>query len=92
MDEEPVEGHEGATQRLSPRCPQCRGGMDEGYLLDHTHVSAQTVGEWVAGSPKLSIWTGVKTRGRLRYRITAYRCEQCGFLASYAVTPMGGGQ
>jgi len=91
VDEEPVEGHEGATRRLSPRCPQCHGAMEEGYLLDHSH-GTQTAGEWVAGPPERSIWTGVKTRGRLRYRVSAYRCEQCGFLASYAITPVGGGQ
>ncbi len=83
MDEEPVEGHEGATQRLSPRCPQCRGAMEEGYLLD------KFPGEWMTG-PRESAWIGPVLRGRLRYRVTAYRCEQCGFLASYAITPVGG--
>ena len=85
MEQEPVEGDEGATQRLSPLCPQCRGAMKEGRLLGTLPL------EWAEGPRERSFKRSLVawSRGLLRYHVTGYRCEQCGFLASYAITPIG---
>jgi hypothetical protein len=57
--------------------------MKQGVLIDHgygeTHESS-----WMAGAPERSIWFGLKTRGRTKFKVVAYRCEKCGLLKSYA--------
>lgn len=78
-----MKGYEGDTVYLGPRCSQCRGEMEEGFIPDHTH-GAILRSHWVRGRPKKSIWTKISLRGQPRYRIITYRCLRCGFLALYA--------
>ncbi len=85
-----MDAYEGKTVRLQPRCPLCTGEMTDGFLLDHAHGTQTTV-EWVEGAPKRSFWTGISTAHSRRYNVTTFRCEQCGFLASYATTPLSDG-
>lgn len=60
--------------------------MEPGYLLDLTYGSRGPT-EWVEGVPERSFWTGTKLGGRDRYVVETFRCEDCGALRSYALTP-----
>jgi hypothetical protein len=59
--------------------------MHPGYILDSKHGDRRGVTEWIAGLPEKSFWMGLKIKGRQRLPVTAYRCERCGFLESYAL-------
>ena len=87
---EETESYEGKTQRLHMLCPMCNGAMEAGYLLDRGDSSSMYQGEWAAGEPQRYRWMGgiLKTRRVRRFAITIYRCETCGFLAPYAMTPL----
>jgi hypothetical protein len=67
------------------KCPDCGGGMVEGFILDLTY-GAQVVPRWVKGSPEKSAWTGVKAKGKECRSVETYRCTKCGLLRSYANT------
>jgi len=67
----------------NPTCPKCNGTMDEGFILDDTY-GGKVQSEWAEGSPRRSIWTGLKVSKDARHRVTTYRCQKCGFLESYA--------
>jgi hypothetical protein len=69
---------------MARECPKCQGSMKEGFIIDHTHGGARTVGSWVEGKPEKSIWTGLKLGGRKPAPIEVWRCSRCGFLESYA--------
>lgn len=60
--------------------------MEAGFILDKS-FGELTVSEWLEGEPELSCWGRLKTKNRDRYAIVTYRCEQCGFLESYAGRP-----
>jgi Domain of unknown function (DUF6487) len=66
-----------------PICPKCHGAMEQGFTLDHSYGESLAA-EWVEGPPEKSFWHGVRTRGRERRAIETWRCEQCGYLESYA--------
>lgn len=57
--------------------------MERGFVLDQTY-GAIAQSTWVAGLPERSFWTGLKLKDRTRRPVTTFRCERCGFLASYA--------
>ena len=63
------------------QCPDCRVEMDEGFILD---IGAQLAPRWVEGQPEISIWTGVKAKGKDCRSVETYRCPKCGLLRSYA--------
>jgi hypothetical protein len=65
------------------RCPKCQADMERGFIADLTHGGVVT-SKWVEGAPEKSFWTGVKTRDRANVEIQTYRCENCGYLESYA--------
>jgi hypothetical protein len=60
--------------------------MTEGFLLDEGYGESYAV-SWIEGAPERSFWTGVKKRGRARYKVVSYRCERCGVLKFYAPKP-----
>jgi hypothetical protein len=64
-------------------CPKCQGQMTEGFLLDKIH-GTNTVGKWIEGIPQLSLWSGIKLRGRKKFDVQSWRCDRCGFLENYA--------
>ena len=66
------------------QCPECRGGMEEGFLVDRGDYNAAHVPSWVAGVPVLSFWEGLQMKDRSRYRVRTLRCTACGLLRSYA--------
>ncbi len=85
-----MDAYEGKTVRLHQQCPLCRGSMEEGWLLDHTQAGPRRT-EWIAGTPKRSVWTGISLKNTRRYPVESFRCTQCGFLASYAAARVNKG-
>lgn len=65
-------------------CSKCEGSMEEGYLLDVAYGGALDM-SWIAGKPQKSFWTGISWRDRERRAVSAFRCEKCGFVESYAI-------
>ena len=66
----------------SKTCPKCKSEMVQGFLADFTQYGAH-VGTWVEGSPKKT-WTGVKLEMLRKFPVATFRCEECGYLESYA--------
>ncbi len=64
-------------------CPKCKGRMEEGFMLDHTH-GGFAVGRWIKGVPEKSFWTGIKTKGKEQRAVSTFRCESCNYLEFYA--------
>lgn len=69
-----------------PTCPKCQHDMEPGFVVDHTYGGVASP-EWAEGVPDRSIWTGVKMKGKERFRVETFRCTRCGFLESYAREP-----
>ena len=65
-------------------CPKCQGDMTAGFIIDFNMSQATAVSKWQEGAPQRSFWTGIKMDPERQHPITTYRCEQCGFLESYA--------
>jgi len=70
-------------------CVRCGGALEEGYVPEHGHMNYATTSEWVEGTPQLSFWSGLKTDGKARYKISALRCSACGRLELLAREPWG---
>ena len=84
-----MNAYEGETVRLKPVCTLCKGEMELGYILDRGDDRFTHQSEWIAGEPRPRRWfEGVDVGKSRRYLVTTLRCEQCGFLASYATTPL----
>lgn len=67
------------------KCVKCQGEMQEGFTLDNVY-GGSVPSNWVEGPPVKSFWTGTKTAGKKHYRIRTFRCVNCGYLESYALT------
>lgn len=74
---------------ITPTCPACHRALDEGFLLDETHGGRHPL-FWVEGPPERSRLFGTKLKGRAIWRVTTYRCPDCGYLSSYARHPHKG--
>ncbi len=85
-----MDAYEGQTVQLQPVCPMCHGNMEPGYLLDRGAGSTSYQAAWAAGEPQRSRWIvgTIKTKHVRRYAVTTLRCVDCGFLATYATTPL----
>jgi len=57
--------------------------MESGFLLDVAR-GAYLQATWVEGRPEAAIWSGLKIKGKRRIPVRTFRCEQCGYLESYA--------
>jgi len=68
-----------------PRCPACREPMEQGFVLDRGHGNQGRLPEWVEGTPEKNFWVGIKTKGKEKYTVLAFRCPRCGLLQSYAL-------
>jgi hypothetical protein len=66
--------------------------METGFLLDLSH-GARLVASWISGPPQKGRWfRSVKIKGKTSYQAEVWRCEDCGYLESYAkqrVQPSG---
>ena len=74
----------GEMERTAPICPKCGGTMQAGFIADFGHGGTVKPSDWVVGRPQRSFWFGTRVRDRQRFRVTAYRCGQCGYLELYA--------
>lgn len=75
-----------AERTASTQCQLCNGALEPGFLLDRTDNAVALAGEWGAGEPQRSFWTGLK-RPKQRYKIQALRCKECGYLMHFALPP-----
>ena len=72
-------------------CPKCGGAMKGGYLTGYSAVQhigspvAQLV-KWFRGAGERHPLdsSSVKLSRRQGYEVIAHRCEECGYLESYA--------
>lgn len=58
--------------------------MEIGVIGDQTHIGTLQ-SRWIEGKAKEAFWSGLKTDGEAQYKVVTYRCQDCGFLESYAV-------
>lgn len=69
-------------------CARCGQQMEEGYVPEHGDMNyGLGPSEWVEGRPQSSFWSGLKSDGKVRYKINALRCTGCGHLELYAREP-----
>ncbi len=66
-------------------CPKCHGVMEQGFIPDVGDANVRQTSKWYEGQPEKSFWVGVKTSGKRQFQVQSYRCENCGYLESYAV-------
>ncbi len=66
------------------QCLRCSGPMEQGFVADKAHYSIPEVQNWVEGVPERSFWSGIRLKGKGVLPVKTYRCEQCGYLESYA--------
>lgn len=71
----------------TPTCIRCKSPMETGFVVDRGDYSLPDYQRWVEGVAERSHWTGLKTAGREIFAVTTYRCQQCGYLESYAKEP-----
>lgn len=57
--------------------------MERGFIIDEGY-GKRTVPRWVSGEAEVSVWTGLKIRGKDKLDVATYRCRRCGYLESYA--------
>ena len=57
--------------------------MERGFIIDEGY-GKRTVPRWVLGEAEVSIWGGLKIRGKDKLDVATYRCRRCGYLESYA--------
>ena len=65
-------------------CPQCKRRMHPGFLLERGHHNQLGYTSWVEGAPVKSFWRGLLLKGHQVLPVVSYRCDGCGYLASYA--------
>ncbi len=75
-----------ATASAKSKCQLCGGAMEPGYIVDYAHAGVAMQGQWAAGEPKHSFWTGKKMikRPRQFMHVESYRCTKCGYLMEFA--------
>jgi predicted nucleic-acid-binding Zn-ribbon protein len=67
------------------QCPKCGKSMAQGHVPDMGHADSWRHPSWVAGSPTLTWWGGLKKPEHQNLQpLAAMRCEGCGFVEFYA--------
>lgn len=69
------------------RCLRCDGDMQEGFVVDYD-FNGRRPAKWVEGAPTPGLIYEVRLAGKQQYRISTYRCQQCGWLESFAGSPL----
>jgi hypothetical protein len=59
--------------------------MERGFVLDHAHMNVEVRARWVEGEPDAGFLGGLRTGGRRKIAIRAFRCTRCGVLMEYAL-------
>ena len=68
-------------------CSKCAGVMEKGFVADYTYGSSKNFvvqNIWVAGDFKKG-WMGAKIKKNKKFIMTTFRCQNCGFLESFAL-------
>ena len=69
----------------APKCSNCGVVMVEGWMLELGHRNLKWQESWIEGPPEKGRWFGwLKTDGKKKYAVTAFRCSVCGKLEFYA--------
>ena len=68
-------------------CPKCSATMEAGFTLEIGPGSYGTQAQWIEGVPETRLLSGLKTKGKRMLPIEMFRCQQCGYLESYARSP-----
>jgi hypothetical protein len=77
------------THQDTPRCPDCQGIMEVGFLPEITNNNLTGMTTWHPGEPHPQTFLGFKT-GMIKvdwkqvHPVSTYRCPRCGLLRSYA--------
>jgi hypothetical protein len=58
--------------------------MEQGFVADKAHYSVPETQNWVEGVPERTFWSGIKLKGKEVLAVMTFRCENCGYLESYA--------
>lgn len=69
------------------KCQKCNGTTSMGFIVDYGAGGKRQVEKWVAGEPKPSYWYGVDIKNQDQIEVVTYRCDECGYLESYAPKP-----
>jgi hypothetical protein len=67
-------------------CSECGGKMQRGFVIDTAGAIGQLfeASYWIEGVREKNCWGVLKTKGKKKYYISAYRCERCNFMKFYA--------
>jgi hypothetical protein len=68
-------------------CAGCGGELVAGSLASKDSYYMVAASQWLEGPPEKSIWSGLRTQGRLLLPVAAYCCQSCGKLELYARPP-----
>lgn len=69
------------------KCLKCNSTMSNGFIVDYMAGGKRQVEKWNAGEPKPSFWHGVDIKNQSQIEVVTYRCDECGYLESYASKP-----
>jgi hypothetical protein len=72
-----------SSPMAQPFCTDCQRRMEGGYLLDNAQ-STQEALSWVEGPPEKSFWGSMKTKGRRKLTVYAWRCPGCAQVRLFA--------
>jgi hypothetical protein len=62
------------------QCPKCNGSMKQGFIVDY--ANGHWVNKWAPGTPKKSFVRFLWPRQWMP--VGTFRCDNCGYLESYA--------
>ena len=67
-------------------CGECGGSLQRGFIVETAGMNPRPydASYWLEGKPEKHFIDGLKINEKKAYYITAYRCENCGFLKFYA--------
>lgn len=59
--------------------------MEAGYISD-SQITESKAETWKAGKTSKSVWACLTESDKKAFEVSIYRCTNCGYLESYAVT------
>lgn len=68
-------------------CLKYNSPMSSGFIVDFGAGGSRQVQKWVAGPPKPSFFYGIDIKKLGQIEVVNYRCDECGYLESYATKP-----
>ncbi|MFU7559388.1 PF20097 family protein [Stieleria sp. JC731] len=68
-------------------CPKCELEMTAGFIADWNDADVR-VSRWLEGEVSSGWLQEVNPRKNRQFKISTYRCPECGLLESYAFKPI----